>query len=88
MCGDDHATENCPELELCAEDNNQHQHLSRARLTLPKYLEIVHCPGGTTGVLAAESISAKVQFGPFEAKRVLHLNDKQPFPLKVKFVHG
>ncbi|XP_014679302.1 PREDICTED: zinc finger protein 585B-like [Priapulus caudatus] len=84
VCGADHPTEACPELALCSADTKLHQSAqSRARLTLPKHLEIVDCPDGTTGILAVENISAKAQFGPFEAKRVLYANEEEGFQLKV-----
>ncbi|XP_014667416.1 PREDICTED: zinc finger protein 26-like [Priapulus caudatus] len=66
VCGDDHATDDCPQLgpvtEVC-----DAQVQSRARLTLPAQLQL-NTSG--KGVVANSVITARTRFGPFEAPRV------------------
>lgn len=56
----------------------------RARLTLPHFLQAIDLPSEEVGVFACETIAAKTQFGPYEAKKTTHeFNDDTLFVLKV-----
>lgn len=69
VCGQDHPTEECPELGLS--NSKFTPQISRARLTVPHYLNAVELPDGGIGILALEAISNKTQLGPFEAKKTM-----------------
>ncbi|XP_010869030.2 PR domain zinc finger protein 15 isoform X2 [Esox lucius] len=57
--------------------------LSRARSSLPESLEIRQVPDGKEGVFVLQRLVKRTRFGPFEAKRVSHLDKEGLFPLKI-----
>ncbi|XP_059171073.1 uncharacterized protein LOC131952446 [Physella acuta] len=82
VCGKEHPTEECPELGL---GNSKFiPQISRARLTVPHFLNPVEFPDGGVGILALETIANKTQLGPFEAKKTMHDIDRDDlFVLKI-----
>ncbi|KAL3889779.1 hypothetical protein ACJMK2_002107 [Sinanodonta woodiana] len=91
ICGEDHATEVCPELGL-DKSGVQDPVLTRARLTLPSFLKLVALESNETApitVVAEQLIPKKTQFGPFEAKRTTHIfDDTGFFTLKIMMKDG
>ncbi|XP_054482241.1 PR domain zinc finger protein 15 isoform X2 [Anoplopoma fimbria] len=80
-CGQYHDSE-CPELGplVTVEDSFV---LSRARSSLPNSLEIRQVDDGQEGVFVLRRLVKRTRFGPFEAKRVPHLEKEGAFPLKI-----
>ncbi|KAK0132109.1 PR domain zinc finger protein 15 [Merluccius polli] len=80
-CSQYHDSE-CPELGplVTVEDSFV---LSRARSSLPSSLEIREVSHGVEGVFVQRQLVKRTRFGPFEAKRVAHLEGEGPFPLKI-----
>ncbi|KAH9513724.1 PR domain zinc finger protein 15 [Bulinus truncatus] len=82
VCGQEHPTEECPELGLS--NSKFIPQISRARLTVPHYLNPVEFPDGGVGILTLEPIPCKTQLGPFEAKKTMHEIDRDDlFVLKI-----
>ena len=54
------------------------------RSSLPSSLEIREVSHGVEGVFVLRQLVKRTRFGPFEAKRVPHLERDGPFPLKVR----
>lgn len=79
LCGEGHSTEVCPELGLGNVQTEVDQLSTRARLTLPSFVEVVDNGSGLVGVVAKETIPAKTQLGPYEAKRTTHIFDDAGF---------
>ncbi|XP_052764271.1 uncharacterized protein LOC128206110 isoform X2 [Mya arenaria] len=79
VCGEAHSTERCPELGLDTAIIHLDQLSTRARLTLPPFLEVVDNGLGLVGVVAKDIIYNKTQLGPFEAKRTTHIFDDTGF---------
>ena len=53
------------------------------RSSLPNSLEIRQVADGKEGVFVLRRLVRRTRFGPFEAKRVPHLENEGVFPLKV-----
>ncbi|CAG5130426.1 unnamed protein product [Candidula unifasciata] len=70
VCGKGHLTEECPELDLSS--SKFIPQISKARLTVPLYLNPVEFPDGGVGIIALQPIFKKTQLGPFEAKKTMH----------------
>uniref|UniRef100_A0A4W5NKB7 PR/SET domain 15 n=1 Tax=Hucho hucho TaxID=62062 RepID=A0A4W5NKB7_9TELE len=51
--------------------------------SLPENLEIRQVPDGKEGVFVLRRLVKRTRFGPFEAKRVSHLDKEGLFPLKI-----
>lgn len=54
------------------------------RSSLPNSLEIRQVANGEEGVFVLRRLVKRTRFGPFEAKRVPHLENEGAFPLKVQ----
>lgn len=54
-----------------------------SRSSLPDSLEIKSVPDGTEGVFVLRKLVKRTRFGPFEAKRVQHMDKQGLFPLRV-----
>ncbi|XP_030648092.1 PR domain zinc finger protein 15 [Chanos chanos] len=80
-CGQYHNSE-CPELGPVVTVKDSFV-LSRARSSLPDSLEIRQTPEGKEGVFVLKRLVKRTRFGPFEAKRVPHLDKEGSFPLKI-----
>ncbi|XP_033833904.1 PR domain zinc finger protein 15 [Periophthalmus magnuspinnatus] len=80
-CGQYHDSE-CPELGPLVTVQDSFV-LSRARSSLPNSLEIREVKTGEEGVFVLRRLVKRTRFGPFEAKRVSHLQREGKFPLKV-----
>ncbi|XP_035035394.1 PR domain zinc finger protein 15 [Hippoglossus stenolepis] len=80
-CGQYHDTE-CPELGPLVTVQDSFV-LSRARSSLPNSLEIREVDDGEEGVFVLRRLVKRTRFGPFEAKRVHHLEKEGAFPLKI-----
>uniref|UniRef100_A0A667YHA1 PR/SET domain 15 n=1 Tax=Myripristis murdjan TaxID=586833 RepID=A0A667YHA1_9TELE len=80
-CGQYHDSE-CPELGPLVTVQDSFV-LSRARSSLPNSLEIREAADGIEGVFVQRRLVKRTRFGPFEAKRVPHLDEEGPFPLKI-----
>ncbi|XP_076025245.1 PR domain zinc finger protein 15 [Genypterus blacodes] len=80
-CGQYHNSE-CPELGPLVTVQDSFV-LSRARSSLPNSLEIREVAGGAEGVFVLRRLVKRTRFGPFEAKRVFHLERDGPFALKI-----
>uniref|UniRef100_A0A8D2ZGV0 PR/SET domain 15 n=1 Tax=Scophthalmus maximus TaxID=52904 RepID=A0A8D2ZGV0_SCOMX len=80
-CGQYHDSE-CPELGPLVTVQDSFV-LSRARSSLPNSLEIREVADGTEGVFVLRRLVKRTRFGPFEAKRVPHLEREGAFPLKI-----
>ncbi|XP_066506502.1 PR domain zinc finger protein 15 isoform X2 [Hoplias malabaricus] len=80
-CGQYHNSE-CPELGPVVTVKDSFV-LSRARSSLPSSLQIRVTEEGTEGVFVLQKLVKRTRFGPFEAKRVPHLNPEGLFPLKI-----
>lgn len=80
-CGQYHDSE-CPELGPLVTVQDSFV-LSRARSSLPNSLEIREVSSGAEGVFVMRRLVKRTRFGPFEAKRVSHLQREGPFPLKI-----
>ncbi|XP_062342029.1 PR domain zinc finger protein 15 [Osmerus eperlanus] len=80
-CGQYHDSE-CPELGPVVTVQDSFV-WSRARSSLPDSLEIRPMPDGKDGVFVQRRLVKRTRFGPFEAKRVFHLEKEGPFPLKI-----
>ncbi|XP_014052823.2 PR domain zinc finger protein 15 isoform X2 [Salmo salar] len=80
-CGQYHDSE-CPELGPVVTVQDSFV-LSRARSSLPENLEIRQVPDGKEGVFVLRRLVNRTRFGPFEAKRVSHLDKEGLFPLKI-----
>ncbi|KAK5859235.1 hypothetical protein PBY51_003316 [Eleginops maclovinus] len=80
-CGQYHDSE-CPELGPLVTVQDSYV-LSRARSSLPSSLEIRQGPDGQEGVFVLRRLVKRTRFGPFEAKRVPHLQQEGAFPLKI-----
>uniref|UniRef100_A0A3Q1H8Z8 PR/SET domain 15 n=1 Tax=Anabas testudineus TaxID=64144 RepID=A0A3Q1H8Z8_ANATE len=80
-CGQYHDSE-CPELGPLVTVQDSFV-LSRARSSLPNSLEIREVTNGVEGVFVQRRLVKRTRFGPFEAKRVPHLQKEGAFPLKV-----
>ncbi|KAL0994387.1 hypothetical protein UPYG_G00121540 [Umbra pygmaea] len=72
----------CPELGPVVTVSDSFV-LSRARSSLPESLEIRQVPDGKEGVFVLQRLVKRTRFGPFEAKRVSHLDIEGVFPLKI-----
>lgn len=57
--------------------------LSWVRSSLPESLEIRQVPDGKEGVFVLQRLVKRTRFGPFEARRISHLDKEDLFPLKV-----
>uniref|UniRef100_A0A3B3ZFV4 Uncharacterized protein n=1 Tax=Periophthalmus magnuspinnatus TaxID=409849 RepID=A0A3B3ZFV4_9GOBI len=79
-CGQYHDSE-CPELGPLVTVQDSFV-LSRAS-SLPNSLEIREVKTGEEGVFVLRRLVKRTRFGPFEAKRVSHLQREGKFPLKV-----
>ncbi|XP_030010401.1 PR domain zinc finger protein 15 isoform X2 [Sphaeramia orbicularis] len=80
-CGQYHDSE-CPELGPLVTVQDSFV-LSRARSSLPNSLEIREVSSGVEGVYVLRRLVKRTRFGPFEAKRVAHLEREGAFPLKI-----
>nr|XP_046267275.1 PR domain zinc finger protein 15 isoform X2 [Scatophagus argus] len=80
-CGQYHDSE-CPELGPLVTVQDSFV-LSRARSSLPSSLEIRQVADGQEGVFVLRRLVKRTRFGPFEAKRVSHLENEGAFPLKI-----
>ncbi|KAK2879820.1 PR domain zinc finger protein 15 isoform X2 [Channa argus] len=80
-CGQYHDSE-CPELGPLVTVQDSFV-LSRARSSLPNSLEIREVANGVEGVFVLRRLVKRTRFGPFEAKRVFHLEKEGTFPLKI-----
>ncbi|XP_034034909.1 PR domain zinc finger protein 15 [Thalassophryne amazonica] len=80
-CGQYHDSE-CPELGPLVTVQDSFV-LSRARSSLPNSLEIRELADGVEGVFVLRRLVKRTRFGPFEAKRVPHLEKEGAFPLKI-----
>uniref|UniRef100_A0A673ZV28 PR/SET domain 15 n=1 Tax=Salmo trutta TaxID=8032 RepID=A0A673ZV28_SALTR len=80
-CGQYHDSE-CPELGPVVTVQDSFV-LSRARSSLPENLEIRQVPDGKEGVFVLRRLVNRTRFGPFETKRVSHLDKEGLFPLKI-----
>ncbi|XP_035522975.1 PR domain zinc finger protein 15 isoform X1 [Morone saxatilis] len=80
-CGQYHDSE-CPELGPLVTVQDSFV-LSRARSSLPSSLEIRPVADGEEGVFVLRRLVKRTRFGPFEAKRVPHLQKEGAFPLKI-----
>uniref|UniRef100_A0A665W1P7 PR/SET domain 15 n=1 Tax=Echeneis naucrates TaxID=173247 RepID=A0A665W1P7_ECHNA len=80
-CGQYHDSE-CPELGPLVTVQDSFV-LSRARSSLPNSLEIREVANGEEGVFVLRRLVKRTRFGPFEAKRVPHLEKEGTFPLKI-----
>uniref|UniRef100_A0A3Q4HPS2 PR/SET domain 15 n=1 Tax=Neolamprologus brichardi TaxID=32507 RepID=A0A3Q4HPS2_NEOBR len=80
-CGQYHDSE-CPELGPVVTVQDSFV-LSRARSSLPDSLEIREMGNGEEGVFVLHRLVKRTRFGPFEAKRVPHLEKEGVFPLKI-----
>ncbi|KAK9536124.1 hypothetical protein VZT92_005934 [Zoarces viviparus] len=80
-CGQYHDSE-CPELGPLVTVQDSFV-LSRARSSLPNSLEIRQGADGQEGVFVIRRLVKRTRFGPFEAKRVPHLEKEGAFPLKI-----
>uniref|UniRef100_A0A3Q3W0Q4 Uncharacterized protein n=1 Tax=Mola mola TaxID=94237 RepID=A0A3Q3W0Q4_MOLML len=80
-CGQYHDSE-CPELGPLVTVQDSFV-LSRARSSLPNSLEIRQVADGKEGVFVLRRLVRRTRFGPFEAKRVPHLENEGVFPLKI-----
>ncbi|KAL2094348.1 hypothetical protein ACEWY4_009067 [Coilia grayii] len=80
-CGQYHDAE-CPEIGPVVTVNDSLV-LSRARSSLPDSLEIRSAQEGKEGVFVLRKLVKRTRFGPFEAKRVQHLDKHSIFPLRV-----
>ncbi|XP_028839561.1 PR domain zinc finger protein 15 isoform X2 [Denticeps clupeoides] len=80
-CGQYHNSE-CPELGPVVTVKDSFV-LSRARSSLPDSLEIRSVHEGAEGVFVLQKLVKRTRFGPFEAKRVQHVEKEGPFPLKI-----
>ncbi|XP_060911911.1 PR domain zinc finger protein 15 [Labrus mixtus] len=80
-CGQYHDSE-CPELGPLVTVQDSFV-LSRARSSLPNSLEIRQAADGGEGVFVMRRLVKRTRFGPFEAKRVPHLEREGVFPLKI-----
>lgn len=58
--------------------------LPQIRSSLPNSLEIREVTNGVEGVFVQRRLVKRTRFGPFEAKRVPHLQKEGAFPLKVR----
>lgn len=58
--------------------------LSWISSSLPSSLEIREVADGEEGVFVLRRLVKRTRFGPFEAKRVPHLEKEGAFPLKVE----
>uniref|UniRef100_A0A8C4EU95 PR/SET domain 15 n=1 Tax=Dicentrarchus labrax TaxID=13489 RepID=A0A8C4EU95_DICLA len=91
-CGQYHDSE-CPELGplVTVQDSfvlsraRTHTMLSLSwiRSSLPSSLEIRPVADGEEGVFVLRRLVKRTRFGPFEAKRVTHLEKEGAFPLKI-----
>ncbi|XP_076130563.1 PR domain zinc finger protein 15 isoform X1 [Alosa pseudoharengus] len=80
-CGQYHDAE-CPEIGPVVTVNDSLV-LSRARSSLPDSLEIKSVHDGKEGVFVLRKLVKRTRFGPFEAKRVQHLDKQSVFPLRI-----
>uniref|UniRef100_A0A8C8J064 PR domain zinc finger protein 15 n=1 Tax=Oncorhynchus tshawytscha TaxID=74940 RepID=A0A8C8J064_ONCTS len=80
-CGQYHDSE-CPELGPVVTVQDSFV-LSRARSSLPESLEIRQVPDGKEGVFVLQRLVKRTRFGPFEARRISHLDKEGLFPLKI-----
>ncbi|KAF7205242.1 transcript variant X4 [Nothobranchius furzeri] len=80
-CGQYHDSE-CPELGPLVTVPDSFV-LSRARSSLPNSLEIRDADNEEEGVFVLQRLVKRTRFGPFEAKRVPHLEADGAFPLKI-----
>uniref|UniRef100_A0A3P8TE95 PR/SET domain 15 n=1 Tax=Amphiprion percula TaxID=161767 RepID=A0A3P8TE95_AMPPE len=80
-CGQYHDSE-CPELGPLVTVQDSFI-LSRARSSLPNSLEIREVANREEGVFVLRRLVKRTRFGPFEAKRVSHLEKEGAFPLKI-----
>ncbi|KAJ3589653.1 hypothetical protein NHX12_010496 [Muraenolepis orangiensis] len=80
-CSQYHDSE-CPELGPLVTVQDSFV-LSRARSSLPSSLEIREVSHGVEGVFVQRQLVKRTRFGPFEAKRMPHLEREGPFPLKI-----
>ncbi|KAM6970634.1 PR domain zinc finger protein 15 [Aplochiton taeniatus] len=85
-CGQYHDSE-CPELGPVVTVQDSFV-LSRARSSLPDSLEIKPVPEGKEGVFVQSRLVKRTRFGPYEAKRVSHLDKEGPYPLKIFLKDG
>ncbi|KAM7398528.1 hypothetical protein PAMA_006434 [Pampus argenteus] len=80
-CSQYHDSE-CPELGPLVTVQDSFV-LSRARSSLPSSLEIRQVAGRVEGVFVQRRLVKRTRFGPYEAKRVSHLETEGAFPLKI-----
>ncbi|XP_072302807.1 PR domain zinc finger protein 15 [Eucyclogobius newberryi] len=80
-CGQYHDSE-CPELGPVVTVQDSFV-LSRARSSLPNSLEIREVKAGEDGVFVLRRLVKRTRFGPFEAKRVSHIQREGRFALKI-----
>uniref|UniRef100_A0A669EZA3 PR/SET domain 15 n=1 Tax=Oreochromis niloticus TaxID=8128 RepID=A0A669EZA3_ORENI len=80
--GCDYHDSECPELGPVVTVQDSFV-LSRARSSLPDSLEIREVGNGEEGVFVLHRLVKRTRFGPFEAKRVPHLEKEGAFPLKI-----
>ncbi|XP_030292763.1 PR domain zinc finger protein 15 isoform X1 [Sparus aurata] len=80
-CGQYHDSE-CPELGPLVTVQDSFV-LSRARSSLPSSLEIRQLADGEEGVFVLHRLVKRTRFGPYEAKRVSHMEKEGVFPLKI-----
>ena len=81
ICNLQHATEECPLVNTGLKVNDTAVP-SKAVLTLPDALE-ARQEDGKWHVIAKQSISEGVQFGPVDAPKTSKYNSKCSYPLKV-----
>ncbi|RZF33495.1 hypothetical protein LSTR_LSTR010151 [Laodelphax striatellus] len=82
ICGNTHSTENCPFLQN-VEIIRDTFTLSRARLSLPKGLEVIDFVDGSTSVIARSRFKRGVQFGPLIARKAPDFDVSSNFPMKI-----
>ncbi|XP_012683088.2 PR domain zinc finger protein 15 isoform X2 [Clupea harengus] len=80
-CGQYHDAE-CPEVGPVVTVNDSLV-LSRARSSLPDNLEIKSVHEGKEGVFVLHKLVKRTRFGPFEAKRLQHMDKQGIFPLRI-----
>ncbi|XP_043283704.1 zinc finger protein 236-like [Venturia canescens] len=82
ICGQEHATTGC-QFFLALKYVKDEPLLSRARLTLPKNLEITKMADGSTTVITKCDFQQGTTFGPLQAQRDWTMNPMNEFPIKV-----
>ncbi|CAH0557098.1 unnamed protein product [Brassicogethes aeneus] len=82
MCGEEHTALECKLIQITGHIPDKLVP-SKARLTLPDFLEVKTLADNSFSVCTKEIIPKGTQFGPFQAKRLLTLKPSIRFPLKL-----